>query len=85
MFVYADTVMLLFVFYYLCGKGGFCYHVITHEDVSLHAGNTVAYRCQQVNFEQQRVARYYLLAEFYIVNTHEICGPALRFFQCVEY
>ena len=59
--------------------------MVTHKDVALHRGYAVTDWCQQVNLEDEGVARYYLLTELHVVNLHEVCRPTLRFLQGVQY
>ena len=70
---YSDiTLFRLLVLHNLCSKHGLANHLVTNEDITLHRRNTVTQGGEEVNLEQQGVARYDLLAELHAVDLHEV-------------
>ena len=72
------------ILYNLSCETSFCYHLIAHEDITLHRRDAVTDGGQKFNLEDEGVAWYYLLAIFHAVNLEEIGGPLSRILKGVK-
>ena len=75
----------LFVLYYLCHQLGFANYFFAYKHVTLHGGHAATDGGQQLYAENQRIARHYLLSEFYAVYLHEVGGIAFGLLDGVQY
>ena len=62
----------LFVFDYLSGELGLRDNMVADKGIALHGADAMADRMKQFDLEEKGVARHYFLAEFHLVNAHEI-------------
>ena len=76
---------ILLVFHYLCHELALAHHAVAYEGHSLHQSASAAQRREERYMEQEGVAGHHLLAEFHIVDLHEVGAVALRILHGAEH
>ena len=62
----------LFIFDDLCCEGCLRHDMISHEHVAFHGTDAVAYGAEELDTEEQCVARYHLMTELHVIDLEEV-------------
>ena len=76
---------MLFILDDLCHEFSFRPDFFSYKSIAFHVSAAAAYLSLQRQVEDEGVARYYFLAEFYIVDFHEVGRVALGLLYGIEY